>query len=52
MLPHPRALERDFVVTPLLEIAPGYVLANGTPVTRANVTVGKVTGQASFLSLS
>lgn len=52
VLPHPRALERDFVVTPLLEIAPGYVLADGTPVTRANVTVGKVTGQASFLSLS
>ena len=52
VLPHPRALERDFVVTPLLEIAPGYVLADGTPVTRASVTVGKVTGQASFLSLS
>ena len=31
-LPHPRACERDFVVKPLLEILPGHVLANGTPV--------------------
>ncbi|HBT95188.1 MAG TPA: hypothetical protein DEB24_03375 [Coriobacteriia bacterium] len=42
LLPHPLASERDFVVTPLLEIAPGYVLADGTPVDRANVTVGRV----------
>ena len=42
MLPHPLALERDFVVTPLLEIAPGLVLADGSPVTREAVTVGKV----------
>ena len=31
-LPHPRACERDFVVKPLLEILPGHVLADGTPV--------------------
>lgn len=31
-LPHPRVCERDFVVKPLLEILPGHVLANGTPV--------------------
>lgn len=30
MLPHPRILERDFVVKPLLELAPGHVLADGT----------------------
>ncbi len=40
-LPHPRALERDFVVTPLLELLPGHVLADGTPVTDEAVTVGK-----------
>lgn len=31
-LPHPRVTERDFVVKPLLEILPGHVLADGTPV--------------------
>lgn len=31
-LPHPRVCERDFVVKPLLEVRPGHVLANGTPV--------------------
>lgn len=28
-LPHPRALERDFVVKPIQEILPAHVLANG-----------------------
>lgn len=32
VLPHPRVTERDFVVKPLLEILPGHVLADGTPV--------------------
>ena len=40
-LPHPRALERDFVVKPLLELRPGFVLADGTPVTDEKVSVGK-----------
>lgn len=31
-LPHPRVVERDFVVKPLLEILPGWELADGTPV--------------------
>lgn len=45
-LPHPRLLERDFVVTPLLSVLPHHVLANGVPVTRDAVNVGKVTGPA------
>ncbi len=40
-LPHPRMLERDFVVKPLQDILPNHVLSNGTPVTAENVTVGK-----------
>ena len=31
-LPHPRAVERDFVVAPLEEVLPGHILADGTPV--------------------
>ncbi|MBE6464621.1 MAG: dihydropteroate synthase [Eggerthellaceae bacterium] len=31
-LPHPRICERDFVVKPFAEIAPGHILADGTPV--------------------
>ncbi len=41
-LPHPRALERDFVVTPLLEICPDCTLADGTRVTRDHIACGKV----------
>jgi len=41
-IPHPYALLRDFVVTPLLEIAPDYVLADGKPVTRDAVEYGAV----------
>ncbi|MDR2957562.1 MAG: 2-amino-4-hydroxy-6-hydroxymethyldihydropteridine diphosphokinase [Coriobacteriales bacterium] len=41
-IPHPYALVRDFVVTPLLEIAPDYVLANGKPVTKDTVEYGAV----------
>ena len=40
-LPHPLLTERDFVVKPLLELRPGHVLANGTPVTEATVEVGR-----------
>lgn len=42
-LPHPCALERDFVVQPLLEILPGHVLSDGSPVTHEGVTLGKAT---------
>lgn len=41
LLPHPRILERDFVVKPLLEVMPGHILANGEVVTTQNVSVGK-----------
>lgn len=44
-LPHPGLLERDFVVRPLLEIAPRVTLPDGTHPRRANVTVGKVTAE-------
>lgn len=43
-LPHPLALERDFVVTPLLGVISEYTLANGERVTRDRVRVGKVRG--------
>ena len=40
-LPHPLLTERDFVVKPLLEIAPNHELSDGTKVTLETVTVGK-----------
>ena len=44
VLPHPRLLERDFVVRPLLEIAPQAALPDGTRVTKARATAGCVVG--------
>lgn len=41
-LPHPGLLERDFVVTPLLEIAPRLHLPDGTRVRHEGATVGLV----------
>lgn len=48
-LPHPGALERDFVVTPLCYLAQAaqmedpLLLADGTPVTRDGIAYGTVT---------
>ena len=39
-LPHPRTLERDFVVKPLMEIRPGHVFANGVKLTADQVKYG------------
>ena len=41
-LPHPLARERAFVVEPLLEISPGHVLADGTPLARESAQVGRL----------
>ncbi len=41
ILPHPRLLERDFVVKPLLEISPRHVLADGQEVREEAATQGK-----------
>ncbi len=42
-LPHPRALERDFVVRPLAEIRPGYVFADDSVLSFDGVKYGKAT---------
>lgn len=42
VLPHPEALKRDFVVTPLLEISPHHVLANQKVVSTNTVECGTV----------
>lgn len=41
-VPHPGIAERDFVVTPLLEIAPRIKLPDGTHLRRSDATVGEV----------
>ena len=43
-VPHPRLAERDFAVTPLLEIAPHAEWPDGSPVTRGRATEGRITG--------
>lgn len=45
-LPHPRALERDFVVEPLLELSPSHVLANGVKVKDAALSRDERVGKA------
>ncbi len=42
-VPHPRIAERDFVVTPLLELDPDMRYPDGTPVTRGGIRVGRIT---------
>jgi len=45
VIPHPRAAERDFVITPLLEVAPDVTWPDGSAVTRDGATEGKVLGE-------
>ncbi len=41
-LPHPGLTERDFVVTPLLEVSPRLHLPDGSRLSRSSATVGPV----------
>ena len=41
-IPHPGLTERDFVVTPLLEVSPRLHLPDGSRVSRAGATMGAV----------
>jgi 2-amino-4-hydroxy-6-hydroxymethyldihydropteridine diphosphokinase len=41
-IPHPRMAERDFVIRPLLEVAPGARYPDGCHVTDEDVRVGRV----------
>ena len=49
VLPHPLLTERDFVVHPLLEIAPHIRMPDGSRIHRDQATVGKVIGDEGEL---
>ena len=44
VIPHPRMAERDFVITPLLELVPDATWPDESPVTRERAREGRVTG--------
>jgi 2-amino-4-hydroxy-6-hydroxymethyldihydropteridine diphosphokinase len=50
VVPHPRLLERDFVVTPLLEIAPDLTLPDGMRPSRERASEGRVTSVIGTVS--
>ncbi|TDB38292.1 MAG: 2-amino-4-hydroxy-6-hydroxymethyldihydropteridine diphosphokinase [Actinobacteria bacterium] len=43
-IPHPRMLEREFVVVPLLEVDPDAKMPDGSSVGRQHATLGRITG--------
>jgi 2-amino-4-hydroxy-6-hydroxymethyldihydropteridine diphosphokinase len=43
-IPHPRLMEREFVVRPLLDVWPDAMLPDGTAITLDSATEGRVTG--------
>lgn len=51
ILPHPEALHRDFVVTPLLEVSPNHVLANLKVVNNSAVECGAILDTSSDATL-
>lgn len=48
-VPHPRLQERDFVVTPLLEMSPAFTYG-GEKLTRSHVSYGKVVGELGLIA--
>lgn len=43
-IPHPRLAERDFAVTPLLEVGPDAAWPDGSAITRERATEGRIIG--------
>jgi len=49
ILPHPRMAERDFVITPLLQIAPDVTWPSGARIGRGKAKLGRVTADLGQL---
>ncbi len=49
-IPHPRLLEREFALIPLLEIAPDACLPDGSPLPREGAVHGRITRTLGALS--
>ncbi|MCL4079409.1 2-amino-4-hydroxy-6-hydroxymethyldihydropteridine diphosphokinase [Coriobacteriia bacterium Es71-Z0120] len=48
-IPHPRLREREFVVVPLLEVAPEATLPDGSAVSREGASYGRITRVIGFV---